>query len=614
MSAIDDSVETIHFQRTPLCTSHLCGPALTQENYGRSGPRSGHWTVDSTDIGSGIDDGCPNMHGYEAAENRTSRRAQPLPRAVLKKLVKVTEARNHTSELQLEAPEAVPVVEAVPVPAEDETVVSAQFRLPKGLFAPQAAPRGVRITSKDGKQEVIRPPKNVAAPPISKTAKQSPKPGTNAKQEVAKSPELSVQPVERPLAGSQQSERCGQGVRIVGKNGEEACVELPLLRSPFKSASQHSFGPDRPASGRVHQAQRARQDERAASIAQQLRQEREIDGHAIERCSPVIKSATPQAMMSGALPPGTRTPLQASPIIQAKKARSAKSSIVASTAEPERKSLRSSRAPGVASSKTTMVPAMIAENEELSHRSSPTIRTARSKSWISGHQQTRPNGGASLSPREKYARHSSLHSRRCSVHSRNSADDASETSDSTVATVGSSLKTRREATNVPEFAAEGTVQDYPTLFAGTGWISPHPLSRVASEVEPRPQPSIKIPSRNGMQEGVTMTYDEWRSMRHGANAYAHNECDDALSYRSAARKSSPRSTDEAGRRYQGSWGPRGSSAQPTQLDRGAGRAASYRSPTVGSNRSGGSEKTYEHAFEETGSQEGWTQLRMPWDQ
>jgi len=614
MSAIDDSGEIIHFQRSPLCTTPLCGPGITQENYGYNGPRSGHWTVDPTDIGSGIDNGVPTIHGYEAADDRTSGGAQPLPRALLRKLIKVTEARNRPTELQPDAPEAVPVVEAAPVSDDHETEVSAQFRLPKGLFAPQADPRGVRITSKNGKQEVIRQPKDVAKSARSKSAKQSPKPGTSAKQEVAKSPEPRVRPVERTLAGSQQSERSRQRVKIVGKNGAEAHVELPLLGSPFKSASQHSFGPDKIASGKDHQVQRARQGQRAASIAQQLRKERETNDHANERCSPATKFATAQVMMSGALPPGSRTPVQASPMIQAQKAPSARSSIVASTAGPERKSLRSSRAPSVASSMTTMVPPVIAENEELNHSSSPTIRTARTKSWISGHQQTRPKGEASLSLQEQYARHSTSQSQRRSTHSRNNANDASEISDSTAATVGSSLKSRSKATNVPDLTAKDTEEDHPTIFAGTGWISPHPLSRVASEVEPRPQPSIKIPSRNGMQEGVTMTYDEWKNMRHGAGAYAHSDCDDTLPNQSALRNSSPRAIDEAGRRYQGTLDSRGSSAQPTQLDRRAGRAASYRSPTAGSNRSGGSEKTYEHAFEETGSQEGWTHLRMPWDQ
>ncbi|KAI6832129.1 hypothetical protein KC340_g9525 [Hortaea werneckii] len=51
----------------------------------------------------------------------------------------------------------------------------------------------------------------------------------------------------------------------------------------------------------------------------------------------------------------------------------------------------------------------------------------------------------------------------------------------------------------------------PTIFAGKGWISPHPLSRSPSPFASPPQSHISLPKG----EGRTMSYDEWKAVQGG---------------------------------------------------------------------------------------------------
>ncbi|CAK4018932.1 Hypothetical predicted protein [Lecanosticta acicola] len=52
----------------------------------------------------------------------------------------------------------------------------------------------------------------------------------------------------------------------------------------------------------------------------------------------------------------------------------------------------------------------------------------------------------------------------------------------------------------------------PTVFAGKGWISPHPLSRSPTEMASPPQSKIILPSE-AFPQGATMTYEEWKDMQ-----------------------------------------------------------------------------------------------------
>ncbi|KAK4501112.1 hypothetical protein PRZ48_006918 [Zasmidium cellare] len=52
----------------------------------------------------------------------------------------------------------------------------------------------------------------------------------------------------------------------------------------------------------------------------------------------------------------------------------------------------------------------------------------------------------------------------------------------------------------------------PTVFAGKGWISPHPLSRSPTEMASPPQSKIVLPSQ-AYPHGATMTYEQWKAVQ-----------------------------------------------------------------------------------------------------
>lgn len=60
-----------------------------------------------------------------------------------------------------------------------------------------------------------------------------------------------------------------------------------------------------------------------------------------------------------------------------------------------------------------------------------------------------------------------------------------------------------------------------TVFAGKGWISPHPLSRSPTEVASSPQSRIILPS-DAFPHGATMTFDEWKQMQEHGLRLRHN--------------------------------------------------------------------------------------------
>ncbi|KAI7630209.1 hypothetical protein KC319_g16741 [Hortaea werneckii] len=60
-------------------------------------------------------------------------------------------------------------------------------------------------------------------------------------------------------------------------------------------------------------------------------------------------------------------------------------------------------------------------------------------------------------------------------------------------------------------ASRQSSRETPTIFAGKGWISPHPLSRSSTPFASPPQSHISLPKG----EGRTMSYDEWKAVQGG---------------------------------------------------------------------------------------------------
>ncbi|KAK4621289.1 hypothetical protein CLAFUW4_06998 [Fulvia fulva] len=55
-------------------------------------------------------------------------------------------------------------------------------------------------------------------------------------------------------------------------------------------------------------------------------------------------------------------------------------------------------------------------------------------------------------------------------------------------------------------------REHPTIFAGKGWISPHPLSQEPSEIASPPQSKIVLPEE-AYPQGATMSYEEWQALQ-----------------------------------------------------------------------------------------------------
>ncbi|KJX96270.1 hypothetical protein TI39_contig685g00011 [Zymoseptoria brevis] len=70
-----------------------------------------------------------------------------------------------------------------------------------------------------------------------------------------------------------------------------------------------------------------------------------------------------------------------------------------------------------------------------------------------------------------------------------------------------------QVSNISELASEPRHNRHrPTVFAGKGWISPHPLSRSPTDLRSPPAPMIILPSQADPQ-GATMTYEEWQAIQ-----------------------------------------------------------------------------------------------------
>jgi hypothetical protein len=66
--------------------------------------------------------------------------------------------------------------------------------------------------------------------------------------------------------------------------------------------------------------------------------------------------------------------------------------------------------------------------------------------------------------------------------------------------------------NISDRRSEQPQRQRPTVFAGKGWISPHPLSRSPTDFASPPQTKIVLPS-NAHRHGATMTYEEWLTIQ-----------------------------------------------------------------------------------------------------
>jgi hypothetical protein len=176
----------------------------------------------------------------------------------------------------------------------------------------------------------------------------------------------------------------------------------------------------------------------------------------------------------------------------------------------------------------------------------------------------------------------------------------------------------------------------PTVFAGRGWISPHPLSEAPTWAREEPEPVIHLPSGAAIRTGSTvetMTYEEWLAVQNqsdsntgscAASSKIHTVVSSAKNHSGRSESSAVRAgrrnfsvtESHATRRYaSGSWAFR---------EEVRDRPSNYRTPTVKTESAAGSSQQHsltrsdvggdveaEEVQDEDGNAK--VQLRMPWD-
>ncbi|KAF2163454.1 hypothetical protein M409DRAFT_57360 [Zasmidium cellare ATCC 36951] len=124
----------------------------------------------------------------------------------------------------------------------------------------------------------------------------------------------------------------------------------------------------------------------------------------------------------------------------------------------------------------------------------------------------------------------------------------------------------------------------PTVFAGKGWISPHPLSRSPTEMASPPQSKIVLPSQ-AYPHGATMTYEQWQALQEEGMRRNISPTESHLTIN--ARRAQSR------HRFAG-WGAHSSdghrfeeSIREDEAEASVSGPASYRVPSMDSERSSG---------------------------
>ncbi|KAI7211748.1 hypothetical protein KC333_g7501 [Hortaea werneckii] len=484
-SAIDDSFEPNFFQYQPS------EPCQDDAQSWYNGPRSGHWSV-SNSIGSAIDDRCPAVWGADsvrdggnAAEGTPLR---PIDGDLLRKLgrtaieEKIAEA---AAEEALRGQASSEVSERRPSRPEI-SVSPARFYIPK------------TVGGKDLKRQ-----KGPAKSPLSLAPPRSRQPG---KQSNAPQGKPSVVPKQAEKTVSIRSLKLPPSanvVRIKGNDGRKAVVPMqripPIMALPElapeavekirarakaealrKREEEKREGDARIAAealmsgaipGRLHREQSEQVKEKSRA-RQQQEKKGERDQHYMAKQRTAYEKRPPEPRVSS-------------------ERNSAKDSAVGFSGlfspEPPAASIRSDGKTISARSLSQAVKNITANSRQDD--------LATNNSWEGAATKTR---GWSL-------KNGSQHSKISAAASRSAHQDPTQ------GFVGWDQPDPMYA-QVPERnASRQSSRKPPTIFAGKGWISPHPLSRSPSPFASPPQSHISLPKG----EGRTMSYDEWKAVQGG---------------------------------------------------------------------------------------------------
>ncbi|GAB1726789.1 hypothetical protein NU195Hw_g6393t1 [Hortaea werneckii] len=478
-SAIDDSFEPNFFQYQPS------EPYQDDTQSWYNGPRSGHWSISSS-IGSAIDDRCPTVWGPDSirgsgnvAEGAPLR---PIEGDLLRKLGRTViegkiaeaaaeealreQASSEISKHETSRPEIVPQI--VPPPA--------------GFYIPKT------VGGKDLKRqkEAVKGSLSLA-PRRSQQANKQPKPPQEKASVAPKRVEktASVQPLKLPPLAN-----IG---RIKGKDGRETAV--PMTRLPPVPALPE-LAPEA--------VEKITTRAKAEALRKRAEEKRERDAR-----------VAAEALMSGAIP-GKSYAEQSRQGEGKAAARWQQEKVVRDQQYTKRQQTAYEKRPsesrvesGRKSAKDSAVgfsglfspepPAasVRSEGKPLSAKSlSQAVKNISANSRQDDMATNAKREGAGGKKVGWGSAKGSQHSKFSAAASRSSHRDQ----------VGHMFDQVQEGNGSRQSSRET-----PTIFAGKGWISPHPLSRSSTPFASPPQSHISLPKG----EGRTMSYDEWKAVQGG---------------------------------------------------------------------------------------------------
>ncbi|KAI7081895.1 Ribokinase-like protein [Hortaea werneckii] len=484
-SAIDDSFEPNFFYYQPS------KPYQDDNQSWYNGPRSGHWSVSSS-IGSAIDDRCPTVWGPDsmrdsgnAAEGAPLR---PIDGDLLRRIgrtaieEKIAEAAAEEA-LREQAPSEV---------SKHETSRPEIVAPPAGFYIPKT------VGGKDLKRqkEAAKSPLSLV-PPRSQQANKQPKPLQGKPSVVPKQAEktASVRSLKLPPPANID--------QIKGKDGREAVVpttrlpRVPTLQDLAPEAIEKIKARAKAEALRKREEQKRERDARVAAEALMFRaipgnsydaQSKQWEEEPIARQQKKKKAVRDQQNTEKQQTGYEKRPSE----LRVESGRkSAKDSAVGLpglfSLEPAAGSVRSDGNPISAKSLSQAVKNINANSRQNEMATNAKCEKAAGKTvgWSvkNGSQHSKVSAAASRSSHRNHA----------------------------LGSPGWDQPEHMAAqVQVPNVSRQSSRRS-PTIFAGKGWISPHPLSRSSSPFASPPQSHISIPKGDGR----TMSYDEWKAVQGG---------------------------------------------------------------------------------------------------
>ena len=525
-SAIDDSFGPNFFQYQPS------EPCQDDTHSWYNGPRSGHWSVSSS-IGSAIDDRCPTVWGADsvrdggnAAEGAPLR---PIDGDLLRKLGRTAieeKIAKAAAEEALREQASGEVSERKPCRPEI-SASPARFYIPK------------TVGGKDLKRqkETAKSPLNLAPPRSQQSNKQS------------------KAPQRKPSAVPKQAEKTASVrslkppppmniVRIRGDDGGETVVPMkiipPVLGLPELASEA---------------VEKIRARAKAEALIKREEQKRERDAR-----------VAAEALLSGAIPGKSYEE-------QSKRRRE--------TPRPRKQQQKAER------DEHYMARQQTAYEKPRSEPRVESMRNSAKDSAVGFSGLFSPETHAvSVHSEGKTISAKSLSQAVKSINANSRQGDMAPNANwegAGAKTAGWSLKNGSQQSKIPAAASwsghEDSIHGFagwdqpdptyahvqerdaslqssrktPTIFAGKGWISPHPLSRSPSPFASPPQSHISLPKG----EGRTMSYDEWKAVQGGhrnfsrTSSYVSRRVSELASSiaQEAIGQESPRASVEGGQEY-----------------------------------------------------------------